>query len=119
MLLVDAELASLYGKLPPFECKGLCAHSCHTRIACSYREREKVEAAGKRPLKREADGTCSMLEHGRCVAHADRPMICRLWGMERSMRCPHGCEPILSEAQAIEFLRRAVQIGGGNYILSA
>ncbi|HXJ92624.1 MAG TPA: hypothetical protein VMT20_07045 [Terriglobia bacterium] len=44
-------------------------------------------------------------------------MICRLWGLEESMRCPYGCEPRLTETQAIAFLREAVRIGGGDYEL--
>lgn len=119
MRLVDAELRSLYGLLPAFECKGLCHRFCHTRVACSDRERERVEEAGGRELKREPDGKCSMLDdNGRCVAYQARPMICRLWGMEPTMKCPHGCKPVLTERQAIEFLRRATQIGGGNYTLT-
>lgn len=117
MRLIDAELDSLYGKLPQFECKGLCAESCHTRIGCSDRERERLEEAHG-VLQRETDGTCSMLKDGRCTAYTVRPMICRLWGTEPRMRCPHGCEPVITEQQAQEFLRRAIKIGGGSYDLT-
>lgn len=44
---------------------------------------------------------------GRCTAYEVRPMICRLWGVTRSMACPWGCIPDrwLSDGEAMELLK--------------
>jgi Fe-S-cluster containining protein len=40
-------------------------------------------------------GMCPNLNQhtGLCEVYEVRPLICRAWGMLRSMRCPHGCQP--------------------------
>lgn len=49
--------------------------------------------------------------HGRCVIHAERPVICRLFGAvdHPRMRCPHGRGPnrLMSDKQSRRLLRQA------------
>lgn len=52
--------------------------------------------------------TCPLLTpQRRCAAYESRPMICRLWGMVKKMRCPFGCRPSrwLSDCEADELLK--------------
>jgi Fe-S-cluster containining protein len=58
------------------------------------------------------DGPCPLLRHGRCTVYDARPMICRLWGLDDFMVCPHGCEPEkrLTHAEAIAFMARVKDI---------
>ncbi len=77
----------LYSLLPELECKGLCSESCR-HIACSKTEYERLGS-----LTMDAEGYCSFLKDGRCSVYENRPMICRLWGIDETMQCPHGCIP--------------------------
>lgn len=31
--------------------------------------------------------------NGECMAYAVRPLICRMWGLTKRMKCPYGCVP--------------------------
>jgi Fe-S-cluster containining protein len=59
--------------------------------------------------------TCGALDRGRglCRAYHVRPAICRLWGVVRSLACPHGCVPErwLSDDEGYRFIRRAMALG--------
>lgn len=35
----------------------------------------------------------ALSDDGRCRGYEGRPALCRTWGMTKSLRCPHGCEP--------------------------
>lgn len=38
--------------------------------------------------------TCAWLTAGgQCSTYETRPLVCRLFGAVRGMRCPHGCRP--------------------------
>lgn len=91
-------LDALYATLPKLECKGLCAHSCiPITVAPEERNRIRREHGVELPEADElfAQGctTCVALQDGRCSVYDARPMICRLWGIDETMRCPHGCIP--------------------------
>lgn len=32
-------------------------------------------------------------DDGRCRGYEGRPALCRIWGMTKALRCPHGCVP--------------------------
>jgi len=91
-------LDGLYAQLPTLECKGLCAHSC-IPIDVSPGERVRirreydVEIPEPDELFAQGCKTCVALKDGRCSVYEARPMICRLWGIDETMRCPHGCVP--------------------------
>jgi hypothetical protein len=87
-----ARLEEIYARLPQIECKGLCHHEC-TYIALSDLEAERITDKIKRlPV-------FGSLEP--CELYDVRPLICRLYGLEESMVCPHGCVPskMLTEAE--------------------
>lgn len=119
---MSAKLEALYRKLPSMHCKGKCAGACGP-IGMSEVEADNLrQHVGERiQLAPIGDGnvlvtnfakgtlTCPLLTNGRCAAYEARPMICRLWGMVKPMRCPHGCRPSrwLSDAESRAFLEAA------------
>lgn len=114
----DALLDEVWASLPPMDCRGLCFDSCGP-IRMTTPERQRVRAAGVDI----PDGTynngpslCPALTMlNRCAVYADRPTICRIYGMTRTLKCQYGCEPeggFLSDAQAYEVLARVFEIAG-------
>jgi Fe-S-cluster containining protein len=104
---------ALYAQLPSLACQGLCHDSCGP-VDMSVRERARIiERAG--PVTCGPGASCSMLTaERRCGVYDIRPMICRLWGLLRGLRCPYGCEPErwLTDAEACAFIVGADRIGG-------
>lgn len=113
-------LAELYNSLPGVACKGLCHDAC-TIIAASQLERDVlalhditlsdkppravIEQAAANPDGKIGETCPALNAFGRCSVHADRPFICRAFGIvshpdvhgpdrfEQAMMCDHGCEP--------------------------
>lgn len=112
-------LAAVYARIPAIDCKGLCARSCGPVIAelaeaeATGGEYEVISRAevntlgGRQPLG-AGDGEgdvaflavdrklrCKLLDlrTSRCTVYENRPGVCRLWGVVRSMPCHMGCEP--------------------------
>lgn len=112
----------LYARIPRISCKGLCSRSCGVIICqeTEYRAMAEVrdipikETPVKGLSKKEIDEglTCPLLENDRCTVYMVRPLICRLWGVTKSMRCPHGCRPKrwLSDAEGRALLDEAKEI---------
>lgn len=126
------QLDRLYAELPSIKCKGLCVDCCGpismtqleiTRIA--ERVPSFPSTARQMPI-RIASGqvviakgfvtdceTCPLLtKDGRCSVYPIRPLICRLWGLVQSMRCPHGCTPTrwVSPRESFKLLNEAERI---------
>lgn len=78
--------------LPEIACTGACAPAC-SNVPMSDVEQRRVSMDLGRPVEMGADGVCSALVDGRCVAHKNRPLICRLFGVAEGLECPHGCRP--------------------------
>ncbi len=97
-------LQNIYAKIPKIECKGLCYDSCGP-IGCSTAERRHLLietgydfssdlAMSKiNEIALGGSGMCPLLKNNRCTSYANRPAICRLWGVLEDMPCPHGCVP--------------------------
>jgi hypothetical protein len=110
----DRELDALYATLPKLDCQGYCHESCGP-IGMSVRERARIVERARKPVTCDAHASCSMLAERRCGVYEIRPMVCRLWGVVRSMPCPYGCRPeggFLSDADGLRFLSEADRIGG-------
>jgi hypothetical protein len=112
-------LEELYAALPSLECRGKCAESC-TPIDMSDVERARIQQAhGIRiPPRHETAGpSCPALTSwGTCQVYTVRPMICRLWGIADSMRCPHGCRPAtrwMPDQETMDLLLESFEVGGG------
>lgn len=123
------QIDRLYTQLPTINCKGLCVECCGP-ICMTDMEADRIsKQVPDFPLKKTTIGLesgqvlgegyvsdclrCPLLSNeGRCTVYSIRPLICRLWGMVQSMRCPFGCTPsrwvtpresfkLLSEAERI------------------
>lgn len=110
----DEKLQAIYDRIPAMKnCRGLCADSCGP-IECSVREAQKMERESGRKLEAPC-GTCSMLTPlGRCSVYELRPVICRIFGTTRALRCQHGCEPEfwLDDTEGLAMIRDSLMIGG-------
>lgn len=111
------ELEAVYADIPAMECKGLCGGSCGP-IGMTEIERQRIrDATGSDPSCGTArEGLrCSLLTpDGKCSAYAVRPLICRMWGVEESLSCPHGCQParVLTAADGQALIVRVARITG-------
>ncbi len=121
--VMDAALQALYDRIPAIpDCTGQCWTSCGP-IDMSDRERQRIRQAGYQitPMDqaRARAGTywCEALTGGkRCAVYELRPLICRLWGVTESLRCPYGCIPEggwLPDAEGYELIAVAWQADGG------
>ena len=103
----NRKIAALYRRLPKLECKGLCAESCGVVPLYPAEARRIAIATGKK-VDHDETLTCKLLENGRCTIYEHRPLLCRLFGMVKKMRCPHGCVPErwLSDQEAWKMMER-------------
>lgn len=113
-----AALDGLYAKVPTIDCQGFCWDSCG-RIGMSRAEDARIvrETGVQIPDGTRAAGPAvcvalTMLR--RCSVYEIRPLICRLWGVIKSMPCTFGCRPerYLSDAEAYELIAQAYDIAG-------
>lgn len=85
-------------EIPSFECERGCT-SCCGRILVAADEWERIVAyrrARNLPVLtiRTDDPTlCPYVQEGRCAIYEVRPLICRLYGTTKGMRCPKGRRP--------------------------
>lgn len=112
---VEEKLDKLYRRIPDVTCKGLCQASCGP-LGTTKPERLRIlSACGRNPKARESDLSCNLLTpEGRCSAYAVRPLVCRLWGVVESMKCPHGCRPerYLTEAEEVTLMADYIALAG-------
>lgn len=89
----------VYSSLPKLNCKRKCQGSCGPIEAGAAEILAFEKTTGKQfpnalQVLRSYAATCPLLDAaGACSVHQHRPLICRLWGMVKRMRCPFGCEP--------------------------
>lgn len=118
---MEEALRGLFDEVPDVECKGLCVQSCGP-IAMSAAEEAVILAKhGCVPAASPVDQACSSLRDGRCSIYADRPLVCRVFGAVRDLRCPFGCAPksglmpsrearkLFMRAEAIKVVRMPLQ----------
>ncbi|MFI6803288.1 YkgJ family cysteine cluster protein [Streptosporangium canum] len=131
--VADAELATLYARIPQVACQGLCGPvDCTDDIGMGPRERQRLRQAGvamptreqaKQRAAAQGQGPCPALEEGRCSAYEVRPAICRIYSATEGMACPHGCPVIdsrpLSRAEAFALVDAAAAAGTSRTATSA
>lgn len=119
------KLAEIYASLPTVDCKKRCHGACGP-ISLLGREDKAVEQAAGRKLRIVEDGSdrlllgdppemvCPLLRFNECSVYAARPIICRLFGVTKRMKCPYGCEPSrwLSEEEAFDLMEQAMACKG-------
>jgi hypothetical protein len=106
-------LQKIYARLPQLQCKGLCQKACGP-IGMSPLEHEAMIAFAGKPLPPTSLKCPFLAPDGKCSVYPVRPLICRLWGSVKSMRCPHGCTPgrWLSDDEAFALISRVHQLSG-------
>lgn len=102
------QLDQLYAQVPTIACQGLCHESCGP-LVIDPPERERIIARTGRNIPNLATTCPALTMFGRCSVYADRPLLCRLWGVVESMPCPWGCRPerTLTDAEGHALLAQA------------
>lgn len=117
-----SDLALIYARIPRIACQRKCQASCGPILVHDI-ERARIEKITGHKLATEfwesleltgEDLTCALLNAaGMCSIYQNRPVICRLWGVVKKMRCPFGCEPVrwLSDEEAYEIMKEIQDSG--------
>ena len=101
-------LQEIYAALPSLDCKRLCQECCGP-ICISELEYKRLQSQtealpirriplksknghsfGRHVLIQGECAVCPILKNGVCSAYFVRPLICRIWGLTQTMRCPWG-----------------------------
>jgi Fe-S-cluster containining protein len=112
------KLEALYARLPKVQCRGLCYVACGpvpmTRLEAN--RMRKADSGHRLPMIREeATLTCVYLsQNKRCTVYDVRPLMCRVWGVVKSLSCMHGCIPDrwLSPGEFLRIAKELERIGG-------
>lgn len=111
-----AALDALYAELPKLTCQRKCQEGCGP-IFLGRVELWRILRRTKRWSLHSNPITlaCPLLADGKCSVYRIRPMICRLWGLTRSMACPYGCVPSrwLSDEESQALLERTGAVSDG------
>jgi Fe-S-cluster containining protein len=128
-----AALETVYATLPGIACQQKC-QACCTTFGMTRLEKKRLVAAGG-PFKTRSgpaftdtetgergvllgvheviEGKCHLLsDEGLCSVYAIRPAICRIWGLSKRFKCPHGCEPErwLDDQEVYQIMRRVQEL---------
>ena len=109
-----SRLDEIYAQVPEIDCQGWCHESCGPLVLTDA-ERQRITDRHGVTIPDLVRWTCPALTaFGRCQVHADRPLLCRMWGVVESMPCPFGCRPprVLSDAEGHRLLAE-LRAGGG------
>ena len=105
------KLDALSAGLPFLACRGLCQASCG-----AIRVHEAEQARLPRRMSYGPDLRCTFLDRdtGRCEVYTARPTLCRLFGVVRSMTCPHGCMPerMMTDEEGRAVLQQVAVVAG-------
>lgn len=107
-------LDAIYLEVPRLRCIGKCQEACGPVLMSPAEERRLASIGAAAPdvsaMLESKNLACPLLDpFGRCSIYEARPLVCRLYGAVKAMRCPHGCEPEawLSDTQASKLIQRA------------
>jgi hypothetical protein len=112
------QIDRLYAQLPSIACQGRCAEACGriTLTDLEARRLHRATHAAPRTILREGTHRCVYLtDRDRCRAYAVRPFLCRVWGLLKSLSCPHGCVPDrwLTDDEFVRLGAAIERLGGG------
>lgn len=94
----------IYAQIPRLTCQRKCQIGCGPIGMSTGEWRTLIQNIGYEPTGPSIIHgghvfmtclTCPLLNphNGECMAYDVRPLICRLWGTVKKMRCPFGCLP--------------------------
>lgn len=112
-----------YSLIPNISCKGLCQQACGP-IGCSDAEAQRFQNNGislPTIVDHPTQGslTCSHLNiDGKCNIYENRPLVCRLFGVVKKMKCKHGCKPerYLTENEEISLMNMVNETNKPPYV---
>ena len=109
---IQMKLEEIYSRIAALKCKRKCQEACGPILMESV-EWKRLKSAGPVPDLR--DMNCPLLQGSDCSRYGLRPAICRLWGVVKAMRCPHGCKPKrwMTDAEAHGILRQVRELSDG------
>ncbi|GAA0720148.1 YkgJ family cysteine cluster protein [Dactylosporangium roseum] len=118
-MTIHETLDAIYAELPAIECRGQCHDSCTNIDMTGVERRRIVQVAGvtipRRTVHDPVMPCPALTMFKRCSVYEIRPLICRLWGLTRVMRCSYGCVPeggYLPEPVALEYIARVHEAAG-------
>lgn len=98
--------------LPKMRCDDGCGRCCGPVPVTGAEYRgivRHMKAHGLKPMPTdESSLTCPLFDGQRCMVHAVRPLLCRVFGHTFMLTCPHGFNVNLPEA----VIRDAVRSNG-------
>ncbi len=110
----------IYLRLPRLNCQRKCQQSCGPVPMFPAEWERVVQTAGAGRLvltpEQAATLTCPLLTaDGFCSVYHVRPILCRLFGLVKAMRCPWGCKPSrwLTDKEARAIIRQVQAIQPG------
>ena len=119
-------IKKIYAQIPFINCKGKCHNACTLIEMSDYEKSMIVERVGYDPFitpekveeKIKAKTlthdclSCPLLKNKRCSIYDIRPLICRLFGVAKGLRCPYGCKPKkwLSDVRAKNLIKKAMEL---------
>lgn len=83
---------AVYAGLPDVACKGLCASECVRGLPVSTVEADALDALS--PCNTSGSACRFLTADKKCGIHAERPLVCRVYGVVETLPCKHGCEPV-------------------------
>lgn len=93
-------LEDIYAMVPKLDCRGHCAPLCRNQqLRVANIEARRANAVGVKVddssivFALDPKGRCHKFRNGWCTVHADKPLVCRLWGATEDMVCDWGCVP--------------------------
>lgn len=128
---MTSELERIYQSLPKIECKQLCQEACSFIVVTRAEKHFLTKMLNSDPTHKmdkfhhalftqddvaKKKAPCKMLDScGNCTIYNIRPLICRLFGIVKQMKCPFGCIPEkwLSDNEAKYLFKKlkSIQIG--------
>lgn len=95
-----------YPSLPVMQCDDNCGECCGP-VPCTETEFSRVVAYAREHgiQPRDQGITCPWYQQGICQVHPVRPALCRLFGHDPKMNCPHGYNVNLTGRQLTKWQR--------------
>jgi Fe-S-cluster containining protein len=110
----------IYDSLPTIKCQGHCWRTCGPVVMSSLELGRVAVARGSAgELFLDAKGHCPILDPKthKCRGYEARPLLCRLYGVAKGLKCDWGCETedgrYLSKTEAHRLLDEVDALGGG------
>lgn len=107
-------IEDIYSKIPHIHCKQKCQQACGPIMMSDFEEKAINAIYGETDFSLESAMerkclTCPKLSKGKCSIYQHRPLVCRLFGVVKEMRCPWGCSPKrwLKREEARELIKAA------------